>query len=50
MVKFFEKSLKYLDMNLIGKILVPGVSRRGDILRKEDRLEEAFKLGKRLAT
>ena len=50
LVKFFEKSLKYLEMNLIGKILVPGVSRRGDILRKEDRLEEAFKLGKRLAT
>lgn len=49
LVKFFEKSLKYLEMNLIGKILVPGVSRRGDILRKEDRLEEAFKLGRRLA-
>jgi multimeric flavodoxin WrbA len=49
LVKFFEKSLKYLEMNLIGKILVPGVSRRGDILRKEGRLEEAFKLGIRLA-
>jgi len=50
LVKFFEKTLRYLEMNLIGKILVPGVSRRGDISRKEDRLEDAFKLGRKLAT
>ena len=48
-VKFFQKSLDYLEMNLTGKILVPGVSRRGDILKKEDVLDKAFKLGKRLA-
>ena len=49
LVKFFEKSLQYLEMKLIAKILVPGVSRRGDILRKGDRLEEGYKLGSRLA-
>lgn len=49
LVKFFEKSLKYLEMKVIGKIMVPGVSSSGDILRKEDRLEEAFKLGTKLA-
>lgn len=49
LVKFFEKSLKYLEMKLIGKILVPGVSSKGDILRKEDRLEEAFNIGVNLA-
>ncbi|OGW38288.1 MAG: hypothetical protein A2Y97_04715 [Nitrospirae bacterium RBG_13_39_12] len=49
LIKFFEKSLQYLEMKLIGKILVPGVSRRGDILKKADLLEKAYKLGKRLA-
>jgi multimeric flavodoxin WrbA len=49
LVKFFEKSLQYLEMRLIRKILVPGVSKGGDILRKEDLLENAFNLGIRLA-
>lgn len=50
LVKFFEKSLRYLEMNFIGKILVPGVSKRGDILKKPEILEKGYKLGKRLAT
>jgi multimeric flavodoxin WrbA len=33
-VTFFEKSLAYLEMNLIGKVVVPGVSDRGDVLQK----------------
>jgi len=49
LVKFFEKSLQYLEMKLTGKILVPGVGKRGDILRKEDRLKEAFNFGIKLA-
>jgi hypothetical protein len=49
LVQFFKKSLQYLEMNLIGKILVPGVSKKGDILDKDDLLEKAFKLGKRTA-
>jgi multimeric flavodoxin WrbA len=48
-VKFFQKSLNYLEMNLIGKILVPGVSSRGDVLKKKAVLNRAFNLGKRLA-
>jgi hypothetical protein len=48
-VSFFKKSLQYLEIKLIGKILVPGVSRRGDITKKADRLYEAYTLGKRLA-
>jgi multimeric flavodoxin WrbA len=48
-VEFFEKSLGYLEMNLIGGIIVGGVSARGDILKKQDRLNEAYELGKRLA-
>lgn len=45
---FFEKSLRYLEMNLIGTILVPGVSQKGEILEKADHLEEAYDLGRRL--
>jgi len=46
---FFEKSLQYLEMNLIGTILVPGVSQKGEIVDKMDLLEEAYELGRRLA-
>jgi len=49
LVKFFRKSLQYLEMKLNGKILVPGVGRRGDIFEKADRLEESYELGKKIA-
>jgi multimeric flavodoxin WrbA len=48
LVEFFEKSFQYLEMNLIGKIIVPGVGRKGEILEKPVRLEEAYELGKAL--
>ena len=49
LVKFFRKSLQYLEMKLIGKILVPGVGSRGDILKKPGSLEEGYELGRKLA-
>ena len=49
LVSFFEKCLHYLQMNLIGKIIIPGVSKKGEILEKGDRLEEGYELGRRLA-
>ncbi|MHC4061398.1 MAG: flavodoxin family protein [Planctomycetota bacterium] len=48
-VAFFERSLAYLEMKLVGKILVGGVGRKGEILEKGDSLEEASKLGGALA-
>ncbi|MHC4666221.1 MAG: flavodoxin family protein [Planctomycetota bacterium] len=48
-VAFFERSLAYVEMKLVGKILVGGIGRKGEILEKADSLEEAFKLGKALA-
>ncbi|MBN1811433.1 MAG: flavodoxin family protein [Anaerolineae bacterium] len=48
-VAFFEKSLAYLEINLIGKVIVPGVSDRGDVLQKKEALAKAYKLGQRLA-
>ena len=48
-VEFFEKSLAYLEMKLVGKIIVPGVSKKGDILQKPDSLSQAYALGQSLA-
>jgi multimeric flavodoxin WrbA len=47
-VSFFEKCCEYLEMNLFGKLIVPGVGRRGEVLEKESCMKEAFELGKRL--
>jgi multimeric flavodoxin WrbA len=48
-LEFFEKSFEYLEMSLIGKVTVPGVGWKGEILEKPDRLKEAYELGRRLA-
>jgi len=44
----FRKSLAYLEMVLLGTILAPGVGGKGDILKKPDLLEEAYRLGRSL--
>ncbi len=48
-VEFFEKCLEYLEMPIVGKIIVPGVSAKGDILKKETVLRQAHDLGEALA-
>ncbi len=50
LIAFFEKSLQYLQMNLVGSIIVPGVGRKGEILEKTDLLAEAYALGRKIAT
>jgi multimeric flavodoxin WrbA len=49
-VEFFQRCLDYLQMNPAGKIIVPGVSIKGEIRRKEKVLEEAYQLGQSLAS
>jgi len=49
LVAFFVKSLRYLEMNLNGTVLVPGVTRKGEIADNKAKLQEAYELGKRLA-
>lgn len=46
---FFEKCFEYLQMNLTDRIIVPGVTRRGEILENLVCLEKAYNLGKRIA-
>ncbi len=48
-IEFFEKSLSYLEMKPAGTIIVPGVGKKGDILKHPERLEEAYRLGAKLA-
>lgn len=48
-VAFFEKSLAYLEMDLVGQVLAPGVGPRGAILEQEEVLAQADDLGRRLA-
>ncbi len=45
-VAFFEKSLAYLEMTLLGQVVVPGVSKKGDVLRKTACLAEGYELGR----
>ncbi len=47
-VKLFEKSFKYLEMNLAGQVLAPGVGGKGEILKKEKSLAAAYELGRKL--
>lgn len=49
LLAFFEKCFDYLEMKPAGQILVPGVAGKGDILAKNDVLEEAYRLGLKLA-
>lgn len=44
-VEFFEKSLKYLEMELVGRVIVPGVGRRGEILERTNCMARAYALG-----
>jgi multimeric flavodoxin WrbA len=46
---FFEKSLSYLGMRAVGRVVAPGVTVRGEVRRRVDLMDEAFQLGVRLA-
>ena len=49
-VQFFERSLGYLQMKLVEKILVPGVTKRGEVRTRHDVMERCFALGRTLVT
>ena len=48
LVDFFERCFHYLEMRLVARLLVPGVTRRGEVRSKADRLAEARAIGRRL--
>ncbi len=44
----FVKSFQYLEMSLVAKLIVPGVTKRGEVSAKKKVIENAFNLGKSL--
>lgn len=44
-ISFFEQSLKFLEVKLIGKIIAPGVTRKGEIKEKGIYMAEALEMG-----
>jgi multimeric flavodoxin WrbA len=49
LVRMMEKSFAYLEMPLVGQVLVPGAGERGDVLNKPDALQACDRLGCSLA-
>lgn len=48
-VEFFQKSLAYLQIKLLGQIIVPGVGEKGAVRSKPEYLQRACDLGRELA-
>jgi len=48
-VRFFEKSFDYLEMRFADKILVPGVTKLGEVGNRKHVMDKCYRLGKRLA-
>lgn len=45
LVQMLERSLAYLEVELVGKLIVPGVGERGDVLEQPAALDECDTLG-----
>ena len=48
-VDFFERSLSYLEMRLVDKILAPGVTKRGEVRNRKRIMARCYALGEALA-
>jgi multimeric flavodoxin WrbA len=46
-IEFFEKSLAYLQMNLVGQVVVGGLERKGAVLKMPENLALGYELGRR---
>ena len=47
-VDMFAKSFRYLEVKLVEKVLVPGVTKRGEVRSRKRVMDRCFKLGQRL--
>ena len=45
-VDFFDKSLNYLEMRLVDKILAPGVTKRGEVSNRKRIMDKCYRLDK----
>jgi len=49
LLEMLARSLEYLEMRLIGTVVAPGVTRRGEVAQRPDPLRQARELGSKLA-
>ncbi len=49
LVAFFEKCFDYLELNQAGKLLAPGVTKRGEVRDRPEYMKQARELGLKLA-
>jgi multimeric flavodoxin WrbA len=47
-VDFFERCLRYLEVEFAERVLVPGVTRRGEVRARAQAMKEAFQAGRKL--
>jgi multimeric flavodoxin WrbA len=45
---FFEKCFQYLEMNFLDRLIVPGVTEKGEVFNHTRFMKEAFEIGKNL--
>ena len=50
LVQFFEMSFQYLEMTLVEALLVPGVTRRGEVKDNAQYMRKAYELGTRIVS
>ena len=48
LLDFFRKSLAFLEMNFMGHVLAPGVTRKKEVAENPELMKQAFELGERL--
>jgi multimeric flavodoxin WrbA len=48
LVEFFEKSLRYLEMEVVATVLAPGVTKLGEVKKKREYIDACYEAGKRL--
>ena len=48
-ISFFEKSLDFLNVKLIGKIIAPGVTLKGEVKKETEYMQKAYELGRKAA-
>lgn len=46
-VTFFEKSLQYLEIPIVEKLIIPGVTKKGEVLGNHEIMDRAYEMGKR---
>ncbi|HEY0090560.1 MAG TPA: flavodoxin family protein [Candidatus Lokiarchaeia archaeon] len=49
LLQMFEKSLEYLEVKLIERLIVPGVTKKGEVIEKAEIMKTCYALGRKLA-